>query len=178
MARRGWGRSPDEHGWIIGVGVVCQLQTAKATTIVVHSNFLLTALDAARAAGLPTECVVRASNAASCPSSVKTIDELVAIGANKPQGYQERTPGSCRLRFRPSSRRRRARPSSSSARGGARARRRRRCPPRRRARSRRRRFLRPLSSPTVASRRCAFSTHAPRDGWKRCTWQTRLRRGP
>ncbi|KAL1661702.1 hypothetical protein GGF50DRAFT_104963 [Schizophyllum commune] len=70
--------------------LVYQLQTAKATAIVAHSDFLPTALDAARAAGLPAERIARFSNAASRPSPVKTIDELVAIGASKPQGYEER----------------------------------------------------------------------------------------
>uniref|UniRef100_D8PTE7 Acetyl-CoA synthetase-like protein n=1 Tax=Schizophyllum commune (strain H4-8 / FGSC 9210) TaxID=578458 RepID=D8PTE7_SCHCM len=70
--------------------LVYQLQTAKATAIVAHSDFLATALDAARAAGLPAERIARFSNAASRPSPVKTIDELVAMGASKPQGYQER----------------------------------------------------------------------------------------
>ncbi|KAL1694704.1 hypothetical protein GGG16DRAFT_87336 [Schizophyllum commune] len=70
--------------------LVYQLQTAKATAIVAHSDFLPTALDAARAAGLPAERIARFSNAASRPSPVKTIDELVAIGASRPQGYEER----------------------------------------------------------------------------------------
>ncbi|KAL1681237.1 hypothetical protein EV122DRAFT_261400 [Schizophyllum commune] len=70
--------------------LVYQLQTAKATAIVAHSDFLPTALDAARLAGLPAERIARFSNAASRPSPVKTIDELVAIGASKPQGYEER----------------------------------------------------------------------------------------
>ena len=74
----------------IGVVTTAFVADATATAIVAHSDFLPTALDAARLAGLPASRIARFSNAASRPSPVKTIDELVAIGASKPQGYEER----------------------------------------------------------------------------------------
>ncbi|KAL1747511.1 hypothetical protein HDZ31DRAFT_31646 [Schizophyllum fasciatum] len=70
--------------------LVYQLETAKATAIVAHSDYLSTALDAARAASIPAERIARFANAASRPSPVRTIDELVTLGGSRPQGYQER----------------------------------------------------------------------------------------
>ncbi|TRM59948.1 hypothetical protein BD626DRAFT_550084 [Schizophyllum amplum] len=70
--------------------LVYQLQTAKATSILAHSDYLPVALEAARAAGIPTERVARFATATSRSSPVQTIDELVSFGASRPQGYMER----------------------------------------------------------------------------------------
>ena len=70
--------------------LVFQLEETKAKYILVYSDFIATALSAAKTVGITNDKIVVIRGSGLPSGGFKTVDDLVAIGARAPTAFTER----------------------------------------------------------------------------------------